>query len=68
MSEWIKVSDRLPKDDQTVMVYTIGRTAALPILCYYDEEIKGFLALFSWQEIIVKADYWMELPDDPEDI
>jgi len=65
--KWIKCSDRLPDNDRNVMGYTSGRTARMPVMCYYDEDAEGFIALFSQQEIIVRIDYWMEMPEDPEE-
>lgn len=66
MNEWIKCSERLPKDDQTVLCYQLGRTAALPIIAWYDEDLKAFQVAFTWQEILIHPTHWMPLPNCPE--
>lgn len=66
MSEWISVIDQLPADDRTVLCYQPGRTAALPIIAWYDEEAKAFQVAFTWQECLIHPTHWMPLPKPPE--
>ncbi len=66
MSEWISVKDRLPTDDETVLCYQPGRTSALPVIAWYDEETKGFQVAFTWQELLIYPTHWMPLPEPPK--
>ena len=65
--KWIKYSEQLPEDDQNVFGWKIDQTSSFPVVCYYDKEMKSFLAIFSFQELYADIDYWMEMPNPPED-
>lgn len=65
MGEWISTKDRLPEDDQTVLCYQPGRTAALPVIAFYDKDCSAFCVMFSWQEILIQPTHWMPLPQPP---
>lgn len=66
-SEWVKVSERLPNDGRSVLVY-----AAIDCLCFtttgYVESGEWFL---NWVQEIGEPDlvptYWMPLPTPPEE-
>lgn len=65
--KWIKIEDRKPMDDQTVLCWHENRQARLPLICWYDEEIDEFIPLFCDQEAYVKVTHWMPLPKPPEE-
>lgn len=52
--KWISIKNKLPYDDQTVLCWHLNRTAALPLICFYDEETNEFIPLFCYQECFVK--------------
>lgn len=66
MSNWIKISDRLPKDNTVVLTYGCGVA---------DTEIcQAFYSKSKWQELDCCGDFfdylpthWMPLPLPPKD-
>ena len=67
MMEWISVKDKKPHDDQSVFCFKNGATAAIPVICYYEEESDSFIAMFTFQELPIEVDYWMAMPKPPKD-
>lgn len=65
--KWVSVKERLPEDDQTVFCWHDKRTAALPMICYYDEDDKCFYALFCDQEVQAVVTHWQPLPYPPRE-
>lgn len=65
--KWIKCSEKMPADDRNVFGWKKGQAASLPIMCYYDDEVKAFISLFSMQEIYVDIDYWANPPNPPKE-
>lgn len=64
--EWISVDHKLPYDDQTVFCWHKNRNAAMPLICFYDEETKSFNPLFCQQECFAEVTHWMPLPKPPK--
>lgn len=70
MTEWIKCSDRLPEDDQAVIMYELGQTG-LPLIGWYENEfvdVPGFYIAHSFQNARVHVTHWMPLPKPPENV
>ena len=64
--EWISVKDRLPKDDEDVLV--IDDTGRMAVSCYF------FSSYGSWlwenrddQVLLGEVTHWMPLPNPPEE-
>lgn len=69
MSEWISVKDRLPEDDQSVLMCEIGQSG-LPLIGWYENEfvdVPGFYIAHTFQNARVHITHWMLLPLPPED-
>ena len=71
MSEWISVDDRLPEDDEQVLVF------ARPLKLYPSENGRGLvdtmiclggdLWIHDWERQ-PKVTHWMPLPDPPVEV
>lgn len=63
MSEWIKCSERLPKDSRDVIIYTDTGIVGVGF-CFVDAGKWVHLCAGGGMYVTVK--YWMPLPDAPE--
>lgn len=62
---WISIEERLPEDDQTVLVWQYKQTAALPLYAYFDDEAQTFILMDTLKEVFLYASHWMPLPSPP---
>ena len=65
--EWISVEDRLPNDDEAVLMCEMGRKG-LPLIGWYEVEdvIPGFYIANSFQDARVHVTHWIPIPKPPE--
>jgi len=66
--EWISVKDRLPEDDQCVLMFEKGQDC-LPTIGWYEERgcIAGFYVSSSFTNIRMHVTHWMPLPQEPKE-
>lgn len=66
--EWINVIDKLPKDDQTVLMVEKGQDG-IPVIGWYEDKdcIHGFYPAHSFQAIRMHVTHWMAMPKPPKD-
>ena len=62
---WISVREGLPPDDRTVLCVNEILESHTPALCYFDEEIHGFIPILNAQSYPVVVTHWMEIPEFP---
>ncbi len=67
MNKWISVKDRLPEDDQSVLMYEMGQTG-LPLIGWFEvnADVPGFYIAHSFQNARVHVTHWMPLPEPPK--
>jgi len=68
MTEWVSVADKLPDDDETVLMCEAGQTG-LPLIGWYEIEavdIPGFYIAHTFQNARVHITHWMDLPSCPQ--
>jgi len=61
-TNWHKIKNGAPRDDELVLVWT-GRTVDAYALLYWDQEDQCFCSEDGWEE--EEAEYWMRLPNPP---
>ena len=69
MSEWISVDDRLPKDNELVVIFT--RNKELGAYVWPKAALGLWDNLFGgWENkrTIKKITYWMPLPEPPKEV
>ena len=64
---WINIKDRLPKDDQTILVIN-NKIEMLPVKAYYCDGDKEFFSLENIGGTIhpLSVTHWMTIPKRPE--
>lgn len=68
MTNWISVNDRLPEDDQTVLMCEVGQSG-LPLIGWYEVElsdIAGFYMAHTFQNARVHITHWLPIPERPK--
>lgn len=60
--EWKRVGDEFPPDDRTVLCINENLDPSTPALCYFDEEIHGFIPLLNAQSYPIVVTHWIEIP------
>lgn len=68
MTEWISVKERLPDDDEAVLMYDDYQDRRLPLIGWYEKygSAPGFYDPNLSFRLVVS--HWMALPKPPEDI
>lgn len=64
--EWIKITEKKPKDDETVLVIH-NKMKTIPMVAYYDEQEDVFLCIQLLNTCPLLITHWMSLPESPED-
>ena len=62
-SDWISVEERLPEDDETVLVITSESEMEV---CFYKTESKGIFQRLGGLVLIYNVTHWMPLPEAPK--
>lgn len=57
--QWISVKDRLPEDEEYVLIFTAGGSV---LIVFYDSD--GWYTL---EEYLREVTHWMPLPEAPEE-
>lgn len=65
MSEWIKVEDKMPDDEQNVL-FTNSKLRGLPSTGWYEKDL-GFFMHNNFLNALVIVTHWMPLPETPHD-
>jgi len=66
--EWISVKDKLPRDDQTVLMAEKGQDG-IPVIGWYENKgcIPGFYPINFLQTVRMHVTHWIPIPRLPED-
>jgi Protein of unknown function (DUF551) len=68
MSEWINVKDRLPEDEQAVLMCHEDQSSSLPLIGWYEfiGKVPGFYMASTLEEIRVLITHWCPVPVIPK--
>ena len=64
MAEWIKVSERLPEDNETVL--TFSSSGDIEVLAYDNHDIEDTFVKYGGLVRIYNVTYWLPIPAPPE--
>jgi hypothetical protein len=66
MMDWISVGERLPEDEQNVLLAN-SRLGGLPSTGWYEKAL-GFFLHWNFANVVVVVTHWMPLPETPKDV
>ena len=64
MAEWIKVSERLPEDNETVI--TFSSLGEIEVLTYDNHDIKDTFVKYGGLVRVFNITHWQPLPPPPK--
>ena len=64
MAEWIKVSERLPEDNETVL--TFSSSGEIEVLTYDNHDIEDTFVKYGGLVRVYNVTHWISLPPPPE--
>lgn len=61
--KWISIKDQIPDSDEEIVLGAHDKLSGYaPTLCYYDQELKGFLPICGDTTFIMEVTHWMNIP------